>query len=229
MTRIYRHRLPMRLWHWINAVTVIVMFMSGLMIFNAHPRLYWGHYGANNDAAWLVLDRFPGWMTIPSGYSLSDGRLWHFAFAWVLAFGLAFNLVMMLVNGHFRRDIALSAKEVAPKAVVAALRSSFARDAHGDGRYNVLQKLFYSFVLFFLLPGMILTGLAMAPGINAAWPWLVDILGGRQSARSLHFIMAWGLFLFLFAVHMPALLLAGPVNHVRSMITGWYRVKGDTP
>jgi thiosulfate reductase cytochrome b subunit len=90
-------------------------------------------------------------------------------------------------------------------------------------RYNVLQKLSYCAVLFGLLPLVILTGLAMSPGMDAAWPLLVDVFGGRQSARSLHFLAAAGLVLFA-AVHIVMVLLAGPINEVRSMITGWYRL-----
>src|SRR5918993_486389 len=91
-TLVRRHRLATRIWHWINAVTLIIMLMSGLMIFNAHPRLYWGEYGADFDKAWLEPGQgrdvaFPGWATIPSHYSLADARLWHLAFAWVLALG----------------------------------------------------------------------------------------------------------------------------------------------
>ena len=87
----------------------------------------------------------------------------------------------------------------------------------------MLQKLAYGAVLLVLLPGIVLTGLAMSPGIDAAVPLLVDLLGGRQSARSLHFLCAGGLVAF-FAVHIAMVLLAGPVNEVRSMLTGWYRL-----
>ena len=105
-----RHRLSTRIWHWINAVALIVMLMSGLMIFNAHPRLYWGEYGANPDAAWLALGSmadvaFPGWATIPSFYSLADARLWHLFFAWVLVLGVLVYLPWSLANGHLRRDL----------------------------------------------------------------------------------------------------------------------------
>src|SRR5947208_13861970 len=90
-----RHRLSTRIWHWINALTIFIMLMSGMMIFNAHPRLYWGEYGANPDKAWLALGSmdqvaFPGWATIPSFYSLADARLWHLFFAWVLMLGALF-------------------------------------------------------------------------------------------------------------------------------------------
>ncbi len=114
-----RHRISTRIWHWINALTLLVMLMSGLMIFNAHPRLYWGHYGANGDPAWLEIPEaggvaFPGWMTIPGDYSLADARLWHLAFAWLLAFGLLGYLLVSLVNGHLRRDLHITAREWHP-------------------------------------------------------------------------------------------------------------------
>ncbi len=225
--KIFRHRLSTRLWHWTNAVTVIVMLMSGLTISNAHPRLYWGQYGANFDAAWLTLPRFPGWATIPTGYNLALARQWHFAFAWVLAFGLLFYLVRSLWNGHFRRDIALSTKEVAPPHLIEDIKQHlhFQFETPGGG-YNPLQKIAYSSVLFVLLPGLILTGLTMSPGMNAVLPWLLDIFGGRQSARSIHFICASGIAIFI-VVHLLLVILAGPINEVRSMITGWFKLSGD--
>ena len=90
-------------------------------------------------------------------------------------------------------------------------------------QYNILQKLAYGGVLFVLLPGAILTGLTMSPGMNAALPWLVDIFGGRQSARSLHFLCTFALAGFFF-IHIAMVLLAGPVNELRSIVTGWYRL-----
>ncbi len=225
--KIFRHRLSTRLWHWTNAVTVIVMLMSGLTISNAHPRLYWGQYGANFDAAWLTLPRFPGWATIPTGYNLALARQWHFAFAWVLAFGLLFYLVRSLWNGHFRRDIALSTKEVAPSHLIEDIKQHlrFQFETPGGG-YNPLQKIAYSSVLFVLLPGLILTGLTMSPGMNAVLPWLLDIFGGRQSARSIHFLCASGIAIFI-VVHLLLVILAGPINEVRSMISGWFKLSGD--
>ena len=96
----YRHRLPTRIWHWINALTVIVMLMSGLMILNAHPRLYWGQFGANFDHAWVDFGPrpFPGWATIPSTYNLAAARRWHLAFAWILVGGLILFLLTSLWN-----------------------------------------------------------------------------------------------------------------------------------
>lgn len=225
--KIFRHRLSTRLWHWINAVTVIVMLMSGLTISNAHPRLYWGQYGANFDAAWLTLPRFPGWATIPTGYNLALAREWHFAFAWVLAFGLLFYLVRSLWNGHFRRDIALSTKEVAPSHLIEDIKQHLRLQFETPGGgYNPLQKIAYSAVLFVLLPGLILTGLTLSPGMNAVLPWLLDLFGGRQSARSIHFLCASGVAIFI-VVHLLLVILAGPINEIRSMITGWFKVSGD--
>jgi len=225
--KIFRHRLSTRLWHWINAVTVFVMLMSGLTISNAHPRLYWGHYGANFDKAWLTLPHFPGWATIPTGYNLALARQWHFAFAWVLAFGLLFYMVRSLWNGHFRRDIALSAREVAPAHLIADVKQHLRLDFETPGGgYNPLQKIAYSAVLFVLLPGLILTGLTLSPGMNAVLPWLLDVFGGRQSARSIHFLCTGGIVAFI-VIHLLLVLAAGPINEVRSMITGWFRVKGD--
>ncbi len=226
-----RHRLSTRLWHWINAATLGIMLMSGLMIFNAHPRLYWGHYGANRDHAWLELGTpetlaFPGWITIPSYYSLADARIWHFAFAWVLALGLLGYLLRSLWNGHIRRNLHITAAEWKPSHILHDI-AQHARLRFPTGRaalkYNVLQKIAYCGVLFGLLPLVILTGLAMSPSLNAGLPWLIDLFGGRQSARSLHFIAMAGLVLF-FLVHMAMVLLAGPINEVRSMLTGWYRL-----
>jgi thiosulfate reductase cytochrome b subunit len=254
-----RHRLPTRIWHWINALTVFVMLMSGLMIFNAHPRLYWGHYGANSDYAWLEIGStatsgflrvggvtipttgvlgyrigadgrvnrraFPGWATIPSTYSLAAGRRWHLAFAWVLAIGLLAYWLTILLNRHWRGLVPRFA-ELKPghlwREVKDHARLRFPTGAAALS-YNTLQKLSYAGVIFVILPLIILTGLAMSPGMNAAWGWLIDIFGGRQSARSLHFICAFLMLLFIL-VHLIMVVLAGPLNEIRSMITGWYRV-----
>ena len=255
-----RHRFSTRIWHWINAATLLVLLMSGLMIFNAHPRLYWGQYGANPDPAWLqigstedqgylrisdvriettgVLGRwtdgdgrirtraFPSWSTIPSNYNLALARRWHLTFAWVLALGIAGYGVWSLVNGHFRRDLLPERRELAPGHVWRDIRRhatlNFPKGA-AAARYNVLQKLSYISVIVVAIPVMVLTGLTMSPSMVASWPWLLDVFGGRQSARSIHFIVATLLVLFVI-VHLVMVVLAGPFNEVRSMITGWFRL-----
>jgi thiosulfate reductase cytochrome b subunit len=255
---VYRHRWPTRLWHWLNALAVFVLLMSGLMIFNAHPRLYWGKYGANPDHAWLQIGgdaerghvligpldipttgllghwtdsngqiqtrAFPSWATIPSGYNLAGARSWHFLFAWLLFVpGLLFWTISLL-NRHFRRDLAATKEELAPRHIWRDIRNH-ARLRFPTGAeardYNILQKLSYLGVIFLLLPLMVLTGLAMSPGMDAGWPWLLDLFAGRQSARSIHFIVAMLLLGFIL-VHLLMVVLAGPINEVRSMITGRY-------
>ena len=201
------------------------MLMSGLMIFNAHPMLYWGQYGANFDTPWLTLPRFPGWATIPSGYNLALARHWHLAFAWILAFGLLAYLLWSLINGHLKKDVALSKAEVAPAHLWEDIKQHARFDFHSeDARYNPLQKITYSLILFGLFPLAIASGLCLSPGFNAVAPWLVDLLGGRASARSIHFICAMGIAAFI-VVHLALVVLAGPINEIRSMITGNFRLQ----
>ena len=224
----YRHRLPTRIWHWVNAITVIVMIMSGLMILNAHPRLYWGQYGANFDHAWIDFGPrpFPGWATIPSSYNLAAARIWHLAFAWVLVIGLLAFLLTSLWNRHVQRDLTPTSSELAPQHVWHDIKAHARLNFPGGEaalRYNVLQKISYVAVIFLFLPLMILTGLAMSPAMDAAWPWLLDLFGGRQSARSIHFIIAAAILAFI-VVHLVMVVLAGPVNEIRSMISGRFRV-----
>ena len=221
----YRHRLPTRIWHWVNAVTVFVMIGSGLMISNAHPHLYWGTYGANLDPAWLHLPRFPGWMTIPESYNLALARRWHLLFALILAFNLLWFMAASLFNRHFARDLRVRLKELTARSLLHDVREHLAfrfHDAEHPERFNLLQKLAYGSALFILLPLLIATGLALSPGWNAGAPWLLDLFGGRQSARSLHFIGMAGLAVFV-VVHLTLVILAGPVAEVRSMITGWFK------
>ena len=261
--RVYRHRLPTRIWHWTNAVTLLIMFMSGLMIFNAHPRLYWGQYGANADYAWFeigstpttgyvrlgsvkvettgVLGRwtdakgveqrwaFPGWVTIPTSYNLADGRRWHLFFAWVLAIALTLYMLWTAIGGHLRKDLHVRKSEWSPKHIWHDIKDhARLRFPTGEAaaRYNILQKLSYIAVIFVMIPLMVMTGLTMSPGMTASWPWLLDLFGGRQSARSIHFIITWMLVGFFF-VHIAMVMLAGPINEVRSMLTGWFKLPPD--
>lgn len=229
---IYRHRLSTRLWHWISALSVIVLLGSGLMILNAHGQLYWGEYGANYDQPWFRVawvfegGRVPGWLTIPSTYNLALARRWHLFFALVLAFALLVFMVASLLNRHFQRDLRVRARELTPAHFAAETKAHVAlrfHDPENPRAYNGFQKLSYVVVIFILLPLVIFTGLAMSPGMNAAWPWLTDIFGGRQSARSIHFIVAMLLAGFTI-LHLVLVILAGAWNEVRSMITGKWKV-----
>lgn len=261
---VYRHRLPTRLWHWLNALSIFVLLMSGLMIFNAHPRLYWGAYGANRDHAWLTIGAtpsgggqltvgtvavpttgvlghwkdqdgnvqtraFPWWATLPSRYSLAGARRWHFTFAWALLVGGFLYIVASLANRHIARDLLPRRAELSPRHIWQDIKDhARLRFPTGDAatRYNILQKLSYGAVIFVLIPLMILTGLTMGPGFDATFPWLLDLFGGRQSARSIHFLSAMALAAFIL-VHLVMVLLAGPINELRSMLTGWARVPAD--
>lgn len=225
-TLVYRHRLVTRIWHWINVLAVVIMIGSGLMISNAHPHLYWGQYGANFDPAWLHPPRFPGWITIPTDYNLALARRWHLTFALLLAFNLLLFMAISLLNGHVARDLRIRLAEISPSYLWADIKAHLKLRFHDPARpvsYNILQKLSYVGVIFVALPLLIFTGLTMSPGMNAAWPWLLDVFGGRQSARSLHFIACWAVVAFI-VVHLVLVLLAGPLNELRSMITGRWRV-----
>jgi thiosulfate reductase cytochrome b subunit len=215
-----RHSLSTRLWHWITFASVTILFMSGLNISNAHRRLYWGDWGFLPEQAWLEVPRFPGWATIPGYYSLSAARDWHVVFAWVLALTLLFFMIASLVNRHFRRDLVTSPREWKPASIWADVREHLRFNfEHGAGKYNFLQKAAYGLVIFILIPLLIFTGMAMSPGMEAAWPWLTEIFFGRQSARSIHFISAFLLFGF-FIVHVVLVVLSGPIHQIRDMITG---------
>ncbi|WP_297296548.1 cytochrome b/b6 domain-containing protein [uncultured Methylovirgula sp.] len=259
----YRHRLPIRITHWTNALCILVLLASGLNIFNAHPRLYWGQYGADADkpvfsiatvdrnggtygvtqlgpwhfdttgvlgwSKWhghYVARGWPAWLTIPSFQDLADARHWHFLFAWVLAFnGLAY-LGWSLFSRHFQKDILPTVSDIKaiPHSVI-----EHAKFKHPTGeaakRYNPLQRLAYLGVIL-LISLMVLTGLTMSPGFNAVCPWLLELFGGRQSARSIHFLSAFSIVLFV-TIHLVEVVLAGPINEVRSMLTGIYVVPKD--
>ena len=215
-----RHPLSTRVWHWVNLPCLIVLFMSGLTISNAHRYLYWGDWGFAPEQAWLAVPRFPGWMTIPSTYNLAEARDWHILMAWPFALGLLFVWLVMLGNRHFWRHLRTRREEWAPSAVWRDIKAHVRPDfGHAGASYNFLQRLAYGLVLGVMLPMMVFSGLAISPGIEPAMPWLVDALGGRQSARSLHFLFAWGLTAFLI-IHVVLVLLNRPLLLLRDMVTG---------
>jgi thiosulfate reductase cytochrome b subunit len=253
---VYRQRLLTRITHWTWAVSLFFLMLTGLQIFNAFPSLHIGiESGFDYDNAVLRIGAvevdgamrgvtqvlgaefdttgilglsggearaFPAALTIPSKTSLATGRVIHFFFAWVLVLTLMVWLIASALNGHLRQLIPTwSDLRALPKDVADHARLRF----HHGAEYGVLQKLAYASVLFVALPLMILTGLSMSPGFNAAAPWLLDLFGGRQTARTIHFLTMVALIGF-FAVHMAMILLAGPLNEMRSILTGWYRTDG---
>ncbi|MGV2069003.1 cytochrome b/b6 domain-containing protein [Agrobacterium sp. 22-226-1] len=265
---IRRHSVATRLTHWLNVLCLSFLLLSGLQIFNAHPELYWGQYGANGDPAVLTIGSeddggqsrgfvriagleipttgvlgvsqvdgaqtaraFPSWATIPSFQDLAAGRRWHFFFAWLFVINGIVYLGFSLFSGHFRKDLAPKPHELSPRHLGreildhARLRFPEGEDAK---RYNALQKLTYLAVVVILLPLMVLTGLTMSPGVDAAFPALVDLFGGRQSARTIHFITALALVIFVI-VHVAMVVLSGTWNNIRSMITGRYAIQEKGP
>jgi thiosulfate reductase cytochrome b subunit len=255
-----------RLTHWINVVSLTFLLASGLQIFNAHPRLYLGQYGADNDAAVLevasartgdtlrgtlrigglsvpttgflgaskeddavVARAFPTWLTLPSYHDLGAGRRWHFTFAWLLLLnGLAY-MAYGFWKGHFRRDLVPASDQLTRRHLWEELRDhARLRFPKGEEarRYNVLQKLAYLLVVFVLLPTMVATGLAMSPGVDAALPLLLELLGGRATARTLHFFTAFSIVAFV-ALHVAMVVASGLRNNLRSMITGRYAIQVD--
>lgn len=259
--RIYRHRLPVRVMHWINVICLTILLMSGLQIFNAHPALYWGR-DSTFDKPWVsigalntgnggvtgittiaghrfstdgvlgastvggegakVVRAFPSWATIPGPQWLSMGRHWHFFFAWLFVLNGIAYVAYALLGGHLSRDLLPTRTEL--RRIGRSIKDHLLfRHETGDAakRYNVLQKLAYLVVIFGLLPLVIIAGMAMSPRLDAVFAGWVDLLGGRQSARTLHFLAATGLLLFVL-VHVFEVLISGAWNQIRSMVTGWY-------
>ena len=222
---IYRHAVVTRVTHWINVVCLTILLMSGFQIFNAHPALYWGAKGADFDHHIFAM-HFPRWATIPSWQDLSTGRMWHFFFAWIfVANGLVY-LLYGAFSGHFKRDFAPTLDQLRHigGSVWDHLRLRFPKGEESK-HYNVLQKFAYIGIVI-LLPLMALTGMTMSPAMDTVAPLLLTVFGGRQSARTLHFIFAWGIVGFV-VIHLIAVFAAGPINEIRSMITGRYVVEPE--
>ncbi len=258
---VYRHKIVVRLTHWVNALCLLLLLMSGLQIFNAHPGLYWGKQGDDYDHALIAVGEvdtpkgprgvtrlgamkldttgflglskvggqpaaraWPGWITLPRDQNLAAGRQWHFLMAWILVANGLIYLLWSFVSRHIQRDLWPTGGDLRGfgRSVADHIRLRHPTGAAAK-RYNVLQKLAYLSVVFVFIPMMVATGLTMSPGFDAVAPWLLSLFGGRQSARTLHFLAASGLVAFVF-VHVVEVILAGPINELRSMITGRYAV-----
>lgn len=264
---VYRHSAVVRATHWINALCLLVLLMSGLQIFIAHPSLYFGSR-SDPDAAVLTFDStlsddgapigitrighssfnttglfgiskgydgepearaLPSWMTLPGYRDLATGRRWHFFFAWLfVANGLVY-LVHSLVSGHARRDLIPTRDQLRNVGHVAWEHVCFRFPKGEEAKsYNVLQKLAYAAIVFVVLPVTILAGLTMSPALDAAFPFLLDLFGGRQSARTVHFIGANVIVAFV-VVHLFMVLVSGFRNNLRSMITGRFVIEEAGP
>ena len=167
---------------------------------------------------------FPWWTTVPTYRDLATGRRWHFFFAWLFVINGAIYLVASLLNRHLWRDLIPSWSQIrgVGKSIWDHMRLRF---DHGRD-YNILQKLTYLIMVAVVLPLVVLAGLAMSPALDAAFPWLVELFGGRQTARTIHFICATLIVLFII-VHVVMVIISGLWNNIRSMLTGRYAVKED--
>jgi thiosulfate reductase cytochrome b subunit len=170
---------------------------------------------------------FPTWATIPGARNLAQGRRWHFFFAWLFVVnGLAYWLWSWRAR-HLSKDLLPTGPELRGigHSIVEHLKFRHPTGIEAT-RYNVLQKLAYLLVIFVFAPGVVLMGLAMSPHMDSVLGWMVDLVGGRQSARSWHFVIAMAFIAFIL-VHVFMVLVSGPVNQIRSMITGRYRIHED--
>lgn len=171
---------------------------------------------------------FPAWITLPSQQWLAMGRRWHFFFAWVLVINGIAYIAYTLASRHLTRDLMPTRADW--RSIGQSIKDHLLlRHAQGEAarRYNILQKLTYLGVIFVLFPLVILMGWAMSPGLNALFPGWVDVFGGRQSARTIHFVVAWLLVGFVF-IHLFEVVVSGFWNNLRSMITGRYRIDGSS-
>ena len=260
---VYRHNRITRLTHWGNALALMVLFMSGLQIFNAHPHLYWGNtsepesaffsigavnedgdlrgylqlYGRQLDTTGYLgvqpgaltpsVRAFPSWLTIPGYYSLAGARRWHFFFGWLFTLNGVLYVVFNLATGHLRKFFfTLNDAKRIPAMIGYYLRRR--KESPQSGAYNPLQKLAYTSVFVMWTPLVLLSGLAMSPQLNVEFNWLPAMFGGRQSARTIHFILAFGFLGFTFG-HVLMVLTQGFFNNMRCMTTGWYRESLSLP
>ena len=210
------HSLSVRMTHWINVVAFTFLLVTGIGILLAHPALYWGETGyfGHETAFALGLD--------VNLKHLLWGRNYHFLMAWVFVLNGVVYLLTNMINGHFRRDMLPTKAQWQLNHIVAELRDHLrlsrpVREA--VPRYNVLQKISYLLVIFLLCPLMFLTGLSMSPAFTAAFPEIPAFFGGFQSARTLHFLTASTLVIFVL-VHLMQIVIVGVVHTIKPMITG---------
>jgi len=220
-----RHSTVVRITHWLVVASVLGLILSGVGILISHPRLYWGETGAVGA---------PSLVDLPIPFVLGPSvwnRPIHFLFAWSLVLtGLAYVIAGFL-TAHFRKDL-LPAKTELTWSRIGGTISDHLRwrrtSADDAWTYNVVQRLSYLIVIFALFPGIVWTGLAMSPALMSVFPMMVTVLGGHQSARTLHFVLVSLLLLFLI-VHIAMLCLVGFTSHVRAMITGYISDERKTP
>lgn len=223
-----RHPALVRVTHWLIALSFLALLVTGVEILLSHPRFYWGETGNVNMRPLFKLPVPSTRDMVPTGYGyvLPDANGWsrylHFESAWVLVLtGFAY-LLFGFFQGHFRRNLFPVTSDLSPKrlATTFANHLRFRRPGAEEAwSYNVVQRLTYLLVVFVLFPLIIWTGLALSPTVEGAVPAAVEILGGRQSARTLHFFVTILLVLFVL-IHVFMVYHAGFRKRVGAMITG---------
>jgi thiosulfate reductase cytochrome b subunit len=223
-----RHSLLVRVTHWLTTLAFLALLVSGLELVVSHPRFYWGEVGNVNTRPLFHIPIPASRNLVPTGYGyvLPDQNGWsrylHFQSAWVLVLTGMVYVGIGLFRGHFRRELCPTRSDLSAKRLMAAIREHlrFKRPGAEDAwSYNVLQRLAYLVVIFIGFPLIVWTGLAMSPSFVSAFPTAVNVLGGQQSARTLHFLLTGALVAFLL-VHILMVILAGFWSRVRAMITG---------
>jgi len=223
-----RHTALVRVTHWLTTLCFLALLVSGLEIVVSHPRFYWGESGNVLTPALFSFPIPSSRATVPTGYGyvLQDQNGWsrslHFEAAWVLVLTGVLYVIWGALSGHFRKDLLPDASDRSVQAFSRAFARHlrFARPVAADAwSYNLVQRLAYILVIFVLFPLVIWTGLAMSPAFVSAVPSTVTILGGRQSARTLHFLVSVSLVAFLL-VHVAMVWFAGFGTRVMAMITG---------
>ena len=223
-----RHSLLVRVTHWLTTLAFLALLVSGLELVVSHPRFYWGEVGNVNTRPLFHIPIPASRNLVPTGYGyvLPDQNGWsrylHFQSAWVLVLTGLVYVGIGLFRGHFRRDLFPTRSDLSAKRLLASIREHlrFKRPGAEDAwSYNVLQRLGYLVIIFVGFPLIVWTGLAMSPSFVSAFPTSVNVLGGQQSARTLHFLLTGALVVFLL-VHILMVILAGFWSRVRAMITG---------
>jgi len=223
-----RHSLLVRVTHWLTALAFLALLVTGLEIVVSHPRFYWGEVGNVNTEPLFQIPIPASRSLVPTGYgyALPDQNGWsrylHFQSAWLLVLTGLLYVGAGLFRGHFRRELLPTRSDLSARQLTKSLfeHLRFKRPSAEEAwSYNVLQRLAYLLIIFVAFPLIIWTGLAMSPSFVSAFPRTVNILGGQQSARTLHFFLTGALVLFLL-VHVFMVILAGFWSRVRLMISG---------
>jgi thiosulfate reductase cytochrome b subunit len=230
-----RHSALVRITHWITTLCFFALLVSGFELVISHPRFYWGETGNVLTPTFFKLPIPSSRNLVPTGYGyvLPDQNGWsrylHFQSAWVVVLTGLLYVISSFFTGHFRKDLLPDGADLSWRtfSTAVASRLRFKRSSASEAwSYNLLQRLSYLFVIFVVFPLIIWTGLAMSPAFVSAGPATVNLLGGQQSARTIHFLVSLVLLLFVL-VHVVMVFIAGFRSRMRAMITGRVGLDAD--